>query len=385
MDRRSALFTLGAAAFAAPSWRLRRSSPAQDEYEQWMRDAGVPSISMARIEGDQVTYLSLGVRKAGEQARVAPDTVYAAASLSKLVFAYAFLDLVQQGRLSLDRPVAEYLALPNPADVRARLITARHLLSHSSGWRNWRNTTTDTLTTTFEPGTGWQYSGEGFFFLQRIMEQVTGQSMAQVCRERVFEPLGMTRSSMASLESLEAYQATGHNTEGVPRASFGRATLIELRKRMSERGTTLDAARVEDVEAAMQAAEPRLPVLPNFLAPNAAASLLTTAEDFGKFLRHLANPPASGTARAITRDMMTPQVRRNGALQWGLGIGLEEVAGRPVGWQWGDNPGFKNFCCFDPAKRSALVIFTNGDRGARVYERVVRAATGVDHPAFLFV
>jgi hypothetical protein len=68
-----------------------------------------------------------------------------------------------------------------------------------------------------------------------------------------------------------------------------------------------------------------------------------------------------------------------------MGLVIEHVQGRPVGWQWGDNPGFKNFLAVDVNADSAFAIFTNGDRGARVYERVVRELTGVDHPAFLYV
>lgn len=82
--------------------------------------------------------------------------------------------------------------------------------------------------------------------------------------------------------------------------------------------------------------------------------------------------------------MMTPQVRCNETIEWGLGIGLESHGTSRAAWQWGDNPGFKNFCFADPASGTAMVVFTNGDRGARVYERVIRATTGRDRTAFLF-
>jgi CubicO group peptidase (beta-lactamase class C family) len=95
--------------------------------------------------------LALGVSRAGEADRVTPDTVYAAASLTKTVFAWVFLGLVQEGLVSLDRPVRDYLPLPNPDDARSATITARHLLSHTGGWRNWRNTR-PLLTADFKPG-----------------------------------------------------------------------------------------------------------------------------------------------------------------------------------------------------------------------------------------
>jgi hypothetical protein len=136
----------------------------------------------------------------------------------------------------------------------------------------------------------------------------------------------------------------------------------------------------------MRVAEPALPVLPNFLAPNAAASLVTTSADFGKFLAHVLQAPRlGGMPAAIATQMFAPQVRRNAAVHWGLGVGLETIGGRNVGWQWGDNPGFKNFVYIDLSGGDAAAIFTNGDRGARIYERVLRTMTGIDHPAFIFV
>ncbi len=386
MQRRDALLSLGAL-LAAPRASLRaRQQPGSEQFDALMESAGVPSFAMVRVQGGRVTHLTRGVRRKGDPAPTSPETVYAAASLSKVVFAYAFLGLVHEGVLSLDRPVAEYLDLPNPTDPRARTITARHLLSHSSGWRNWRNSATDSLVATFDPGTRWLYSGEGYYLLQRIMEKVTGKAMSLVCRERVFEPLGMTRSSLAGLEALDPHMASGHNVDGEPRPPFGRPTQLELRRQMTARGLTTEHARVEDAEAAMRVAEPALPVLPNFLAPNAAASLVTTSADFGKFLAHVLQAPRlGGMPAAIATQMFAPQVRRNAAIQWGLGVGLETIGGRNVGWQWGDNPGFKNFVYIDLSGGDAAAIFTNGDRGARIYERVLRTMTGIDHPAFIFV
>jgi CubicO group peptidase (beta-lactamase class C family) len=393
IPRRTALARLGAAALAvaapiSPVAPFATSAPqtTDEEFERLMRLASVPSMSMASIDGERITTRSLGVRRAGEAERVTPDTVYAAASLSKAVFSYVLLGLVRDGLLSLDRPVREYLPLPNPDDPRAAAITARRLLSHSGGWRNWRNNASQALTADFEPGARWSYSGEGFFFLQRIVEKLTGKGMSLLARERVFEPLGMKRSSMAGLAELEPYQASGHNNRGEFIPPFGRATLLELRRLMAARGAPLDAARVEDSEQAIKTAEPTQPVLPNFLSPNAAGSLLTTAADFGIFLRHLVTARRrGGPAGAIVDLMMSPQIRCNDAVQWGLGVGLEDFGGRRFAWQWGDNPGFKNFCFADPENEKAMVIFTNGDRGARVYERVIRAMTGDDHPAFLWV
>lgn len=385
-----ALTVPGASADVASTTRAAadaaRQSRTEAELSALLPLAGVPSLSLAQITGGRVSSMALGVVRAGESDRVTPDTVYAAASLTKTVFAWVFLGFVQEGLVSLDRPVRDYLPLPNPDDARSATITARHLLSHTGGWRNWRNTPAQLLTADFEPGSRWSYSGEGFFFLQRVLEKLTGKSIGVLVRERVFAPLGMTRSSMASLAELEVNRAAGHDGRGGPAVVFGRPTMLALRQQMSERGLTAEAARVEDVEQAMRSAEPTLPVLPNFLSPNAAASLLTTSSDFARFLRHMVTARArGGAAAAIVAQMMSPQIRCNARVQWGLGVGLETVGSRTYAWQWGDNPGYKNYYFADPIGETAMVVFTNGDRGARIYERAIRALTGEDHPGFLWL
>ncbi|MBC7897631.1 MAG: beta-lactamase family protein [Cytophagaceae bacterium] len=386
MNRRSAIQGMGASALLAHPALLPGAAAVQEDTGRLLRLASVPSYSLALVEGERITTEARGSKRAGDPEQVSADTVYAAASLTKAVFSYTFLGLVHEGLVSLDKPVSDYLPLPNPDDARSRTITARHLLSHSGGWRNWRNNASQALTADFDPGSRWSYSGEGFFFLQRVMENLTGKSFAQVARERVFTPLGMTRTSMAALAELEPHQASGHSGRGEPTQPFGRATQLELRRLMASRNAPLEHARVEDTELAIRTAEPTLPVLPNFLAPNAAASMLTTANDFARFLRHLVTARAAGGApAAIVQLMMTPQVTCNEVVSWGLGVGLEQVGSTRLAWQWGDNPGFKNFFWADAVGGKAMAIFTNGDRGARVYERVIRARDGRDHPAFLFL
>lgn len=389
-SRRDAIAALGAVAvgLALPATAHAHAPPppmSDAEIERLLRIANVPSMSYAVIDGDRITTRAVGVRRAGESDRVTPDTVYAAASLTKAVVSYVLLGLVQDGALSLDRPVREYLPLPNPDDPRAGAITARRLLSHSSGWRNWRNNTSTALTADFDPGVRWSYSGEGFFFMQRVAEKLTDKGISQLAREQVFEPLGMTRSSLVALESLDAFRASGHDGRGIPVQPFGQPTLAELRRIAAARNARLDTIRTEDSEQAIKTAEPNLPVLPNFLVPNAAASMLTTASDFAKFLRHLVTAKRTGgRPAAIVDQMMSPQIRCNEAIQWGLGVGLEDIGDHRYAWQWGDNPGFKNFFVADPVHGKAMAIFTNGDRGPRVYERVMRSVLGEDHPAFLW-
>jgi CubicO group peptidase (beta-lactamase class C family) len=124
------------------------------------------------------------------------------------------------------------------------------------------------------------------------------------------------------------------------------------------------------------------------MVPNAAASLLTTVSDYAKFLARLvAQPPAPGLnlTTATRTAMMTPQVRLNSALSWGLGWGIQRDEHGEVLWHWGANNSFRNFVIADPTNGRAIVVFTNSENGPRIYERVIVAITGHDHPAFLWI
>jgi len=392
MNRRDAL-----AALAVSTASLRREAwgngsgphPAfafdHEDIARLLRLSAVPSIAFAVVDKNGVKSQAVGVLRVGAPGLATADTPYQAASLTKAVVAYTALSLVREGAFSLDRPVLDYLPLPNADDERARRITARHLLSHSSGWRNWRFNATQPLVSEFEPGSRWSYSGEGFFFLQRLMEQVTNRAMGELVRERVFAPLGMSESSMLPPSEPGAAFAIGHDGSQLPVVDRTRDFRAALERRLRERGARPDQARVEDAESA--AREPRgdAPALPVMLSPNAAASLVTSANEFARFLHHLLTAREQGGApAAIVADMFAPQVTCNEAISWGLGVGLEASNGSHSAWQWGDNPGFKNFFFADRARGVAMVAFTNGDRGARVYQRVIQSTTGEDRAAFLF-
>lgn len=398
MDRRTVVTRLAASALAAgglSTRELRRigvpdidrnaaDRPSDAEITRWLRLASVPSIAIASVRDGRVSTRVLGVKRAGTTEPVTPDSVYQAASLTKLVTAYVTLGLVLDGAFTLDTPITSVLAVPTPADPRAGTITVRHLLSHSSGWQNWRFGNDDTLSCAFDPGTAWRYSGEGYFFLQRMAEKVTGRGFARLARERVFGPLGMRLTSMSSIPSLESNLVAGHNSRGVARAPYDSAMWQALAKITVARGVEIEDATVEDSVAAIKAAAPNAPALPNNLAPNAAASLRTTANDYGAFLRHLVTArQAGGRAAEIVAHITTPTVTLNDEVKWGLGAGLELVRGTWRSWQWGDNGGYKNYYSFDAAAGTATVVFTNGDAGAPVYQRVLTAMDGSDHPAFL--
>src|SRR5258708_39831471 len=192
--RRFALTLAGTAALSTARGEESGAAKLWTEVPHWMELACLPGAVVAVIEKGSVAGVhAFGVRRDGEAGAVDAATIFEAASLSKPVFASAVLRLTAAKALDLDRPLDEIL--PLAADPRAKLITARHVLSHSSGLQNWRNPRNDKFEFSFPPGEKFSYSGDGYFYLQRAVEKITTRPFAHYMRETVLEPLGMTRSS----------------------------------------------------------------------------------------------------------------------------------------------------------------------------------------------
>jgi CubicO group peptidase (beta-lactamase class C family) len=295
------------------------------------------------------------------------DTVFQAASLSKQVTAYLAFALRDQGKLDFARPLVSYV--DDIADARSRRATIRQVLSHSSGFPNWRFEAGQGLLADFEPGEQWRYSGEGYVYLQRIIEKVTGKAFAEVAEELAFGPLGMRSSAMRWKPEWEGRYALPHRRDGKPVMNWDRSARA-VDAAVKKLGREL---RYEDSITLVKDG------LPNGIAPNAAASMVTTANDYSRFV----------AAAMKNRELLAPQVTmRSGKdwmLGWGLGWGIERVAGREYLWQWGDNGGYKNVVFAEPKKGTAVFVFTNGDAGRNVYDRVIRHVTGHDHPALLWI
>jgi CubicO group peptidase (beta-lactamase class C family) len=186
------------------------------DLEALLKSGRVPGLSFALIrDGKLVETKALGVRDASTGASVDEDTIFEAASLSKPVFTYAVLQLVDSGLLSLDAPLSMYVPSYVKDDPRAASITVRNVLSQSSGLPNWRSATTP-LKTYFPPGDRFSYSGEGFIWLQRVVEKVAGQPLNDVMTRLVFDPLEMRRSSYVWRADFEPDYALPHDAQLVP-------------------------------------------------------------------------------------------------------------------------------------------------------------------------
>lgn len=305
-----------------------------------MDSADVTGLSMAVVTDSGIAWSrGFGVRSNDDMTSVSETSVFEAASLSKPVFAYAVLQLVDQGKINLDIPIAEFYEYEAIAhDDRHRQITPRMVLTHSTGFPNWRPRGGQ-LTMGFKPGSEFSYSGEGFVYLQRAVMDLTGEPLDQLATRLVFEPLGMTSSSYLWQESFEDVVALPHGSDGET-----------LRKYEPQAGRG-----------------------------NAAASLHTTAPDFGRFV--MAVMSGKGLSDSTAATMLRPQIDVDSGLTWGLGIGLQENENGRALWHWGDNTGYKAYTIAYPAHGVGVVWFTNSENGHLILRDLLAVTVGGTHPA----
>ena len=163
--------------------------------------------------GRPVLLKAYGMADLEHDVRNTPETIFEAGSVSKQFTAMAVQLLASEGKLSLDDPVRKYI--PELPDY-GKPLTIRHILSHTSGLRDWgsvesiagwpRTTRAYThahvldivsrqKTLNFDPGTNWSYSNTGFNLAAIIVARVSGMPFAEFSKQRIFTPLGMTRTS----------------------------------------------------------------------------------------------------------------------------------------------------------------------------------------------
>ena len=299
---------------------------------QWLKESNMPAVSISIIRGGAVAWTrAFGVTDTGTNEPVDNDSLFAACSDTKPVFAYGVLKLVEKGVLSLDTPLTKYTSRRVTADPRIERITARHVLNHTTGFPNWRQG--PDLPIEFDPGTKRQYSGEGFSYLQGVVEEVTGKGFDDFMRGNVLTPLGMTASRIA--KDLDfAKVAKPHDQEGkrLPGKYYTQPEPKELAEGMARYG--------------------------------AAAMLMTTPTDYAKFLLEFLSPKPADDFRineASRAEMLRPQVRTNEG--WaGLSWALEEHPGVPLLFAHsGQDAGYYCFATSCMERRSGLMVMLNGD------------------------
>ncbi|UCC38355.1 MAG: serine hydrolase [Candidatus Aminicenantes bacterium] len=295
----------------------------QREIPKLMEVANIQGLSMAVIRDGEIIWSgNFGVRSRETNELVDENTIFEAASLTKTVTAVAALKLVERGEIDLDKPLAEYLPYPKLArDERYKKITARHVLTHTTGLPNWGTRLIR------EPGELYGYSGEGFLYLGRTIEKITGMSLQEFTKKEIFEPLGMARTSYVWNNLYDENGASGHDRHGFAN---------QKRKRTE---------------------------------PNGGASLLTTALDYAAFLCSIMN---NQVLEPRTIDLMlTPHVRAakrrdpkdelDEYVSWGFGWGIQPGNKENGFWHWGDNGDLRAYTVSYGERKEGLVFFANSE------------------------
>ena len=299
---------------------------------EWMQASKTPGTIVTLLQADaSPEHLCFGVTSQEGGQPMAPQTVIQAASLGKPVFAYMVLKQCELGSLDLDAPLCDYLPEPLLVDEqRLPLITARRVLSHTTGLPNWSSEDTP-LALRFTPGERFSYSGEGYMYLQRVIEHLTGQSLDVYMQAEWFQPLGMPESSFIWQEADESRMAHAHK-EGQQYAEY------------------------------------------HFVEALSAASLYTTPADYARFVAQVLFPPMTDAHHLSPHwreAMLTPQVTAGPEMAWGLGWGLAHIEDQMRAWQWGDNGGYKHIAAISPATQQGIIVLTNNHQGSQVWKNVL--------------
>jgi CubicO group peptidase (beta-lactamase class C family) len=241
------------------------------------------------------------------------------------------LKLVSSGKWDLDEPIYKYWTDPDIANNPLnKKLTTRIILSHQTGFPNWRWMNDDNkLNFQFDPGTKYQYSGEGFEYLRKALENKFQKSLPQLADELIFNPLKMNDTRFVWDNQIDTTRlAIGYDQNG---------DAYELVK-----NTT----------------------------PNAADDLLTTIEEYGNFLVSVMN--GDGLTNEIFEDMISNQVASTKGKHYGLGLEIYDLGNENYALSHGGaDKGVQTIFFILPKTKQGILIFTNVDDGYKVYEKIL--------------
>jgi len=298
--------------------------------QSWLKENNIPVLGLGIIEEGKLQQVKVfGEIQKGISAPI--NACFNVASLTKPVTAMVALRLVSLGQWTLDDPLDAYWVDPDiTGDPRHRKLTTRIILSHQTGFPNWRWMNTDKkLGFQFDPGTKYQYSGEGFEYLRKALEKKFGKSLDQLAEQLIFQPLNMSDTSYI-------WDQTTDETRFV--------------KGYNEKGEAYPAEKNKTA--------------------NAADNLHTTIKDYGNFMvsvmkgKHLKSE--------IFREMIKKQVKVKENKYFGLGFEIYDLGNHKYALSHGGaDKGTRCIALVVPDSGKGIIIFTNIDDGYKVYEKLV--------------
>lgn len=324
----------------------------------WMELYEVPGVSVAVIKDFELDYVEVhGVKSKVTREPVTVQTLFQAASLSKSVSAAGVMSLVQEGVVSLDTDINDYLIswqVPDNELQDSEKVTLRRLLSHTagttvSGFRGYRYTesvpslirilngeppaNSAPIVVDRVPGSQFQYSGGGYVVMQQAVQDVTGATFPDFIRGRVLQPIGMDNSTYEQPlpASLRDSAASGYYANGVA-VPGGHHIYPEI----------------------------------------AAAGLWTTPTDLARFLMELQlSIRGESSNRVLSREKaeaLLTEVKRD----YALGFDLWTHRGQPYFGHSGANDGFRCRMVAHRTEGYGVVILTNSDNGLELSDAVVQ-------------
>ena len=306
----------------------------------WLKETNVPAVGIGIIENGKLEYTKVfgELRNGGPTHSPAPqNSIFQVASLTKPVVEILTLKLVTSGKWNLDEPLANYWVDPDvQTDPRHKKLTTRHVLTHQSGFPNWRGA--NKLEFMAEPGTKVNYSGEGLEYLRRALEKKFNEPLQWLAQKHLFQPYGMKDTRFfwdASMD--ESRFAVAHNKDGKP---------YDIHKNSSA---------------------------------NAADLMLTTVADYGRFAVNVLQ--GKGLSKSVFNEMVRPQVPYPDGKNLFFGLGwmiMPELSnGEYALIHTGSDPGVSTVVILFPKSQRGLIVFTNGDNGTQVWTKILAEAFDV--------
>ena len=307
-----------------------------------MNDKRIPGVSIALIRDSECIFAAgFGVTDTHTGEPVTAETIFEAYSCTKPLVAYRALKMCEEGVLELDRPLNDYLIKSYISnDPRIAQITLRMIVSHTSGLPDDENE----RQIGFTPGIRWSYSTVGFYYLQHVMDQISGLPFEQNMQENVLKPFSMDASSFVWQDRFLPNMAHGHDKQ---------CSSQEIRR----------------------------------ITVGDADSLLTTPSDYAKFMIQIIKScriDKLHPSKHSVSQMVSKHISISEKLSWGLGWGIQQTDAGDCFWQFGGGEGapFQNFAVAFRDLGIGVIILTNSANGEDIFEDLVTLAIGGEYPVF---